>query len=443
MNEEREKKLPPQESEAFLLGVDVIRGAISLSLEANKTENEEIIIPVAQEAKTRLSTFIDRCWPSIRTDSQSFIQTPELSDLEKILNSFLKPTLISDFSWAGEGASDYLKIIKKNRLKFWRQGYLQKLIEFFNLPEAILSLPPNFSDEAVAPLIGKSKEIRGLRFLPVYRLLEWEPKTDTLPVTVLVETNQGNQSDKLWLKEEDGRPFFLAATGGVLGLEELLIIGKEIGITLQVKDIVQQPDDFPKIKYVLFDLDGTLVSSAEEESKKEKDKRIALLKNLNSRGIKIGLWTRNYLGVAGAEVKRFSKESGVLISPVYCFGNWPFLDRDLRPMSRRNIAQIINVHGSDLGISEEEKVRFFSRVSTFFESNSLNPADYYFILEGKTPLLGALWDKALNSEQRKALFFQGVIVNNDSYNLLAALIFGGSFIYVNGIKNLPKVGNLI
>lgn len=442
MGKERRVNEPAETlDDVFLRGVEVLATANNLSAKSREIDDYETVRLEAGKAARALTEFIDRYWSFVRGKDFGH----PLESLERGLISTAKAIpSVSHYSWAGKAVEKWPEFLREINQEFWHK-YLTELKDFFNLPEGILNLPKDVSGEEIGFLLG-SQEARGLRFLPVYRLLEWEPKKKAIPVTLSLETKDPQKlSEKLWLVADDGRRFFLAAGDGVSGLEGLLIGAKKyLGISLQVTDVVCQNDLAPSILYALFDLDGTLrMSNLEGEEDSSARQRRSLLPKLGQRGMRIGLWTRNEQWVAEEYARRYSSESNVIIDPVYCFGHWPFVKENFRPLKDEKIQRLVEANGEGLGLSEQEKKEFGRKISVFLKKCASAKDLRYYIWEGKVPPLAALGDENLTKEQRRDLFSHGVIVNNDKATLLAALTFGSSFIYVSSPEDLVEVNNLI
>lgn len=227
-------------------------------------------------------------------------------------------------------------------------------------------------------------------------------------------------------------------------MEELLISAKKyLGSNLQVADVVCQNDLALSIRYAIFDLDGTLRNSNFDNEDSSARQRLALLPKLAQRGVRIGLWTRNERWVAEEYARQYSSENNVAIEPIYCFGRWPFVKENFHPLKDEEIQGLVDLNGEDLGLSGKEKIEFSQKISFFLKKCFSSQDLRYYIWEGKVPPLAALGDENLTREQRRGLFSHGVIVNNDKATLLAALTFGGSFIYVSSPGDLVKVNNLV
>lgn len=195
--------------DVFLRGVKVLATANNLSVKSKEINDYETVRLEAGKAARALTEFIDRYWSFMR---QEVFGHP-LNSLEKSLISTAEviPS-ISHFSWAGKATEEWPEYLQKTNKEFWHK-YLKELKDFFNLPEGILNLPKDVSNEEIGSLLG-SQEARGLRFLPVYRLLEWELKPKSFPVTLSLETKDPKKAIGKTLVGSGRRPKIFSGSRG-------------------------------------------------------------------------------------------------------------------------------------------------------------------------------------------------------------------------------------
>lgn len=356
-----------------------------------------------------------------------------------------------DYIWAGEGAASWLQFWQENLPSLCRRQTVE-LLEVLDLPQAVLSLGPSVGDPEIIQAIGASERAPGLRFLPGYRLFEWD-NSGTSEGLKLILGGKWTEG-KIWLENQEGRRFFIASTGGALGVEELL---RRRQTRIAVSDVVVN-NLLPETEFTLFDIDRTLqiyrsggwMGSYEDVTtpKMIKD-RIKCLRNLAERGIKIGLWSRNSQETVESFARRLQKETGVDINFCLSLDSWPFLNTKDIPGDKyvfevpkeATIEKHVSQSARKMGLTIDSRV-WAGRIYDLLSQINL-PAKRPVILEAKAPILAALWLGRDDPKIAKAMWEGGVIVNDAAETLQSALGFGFSFIHVDSINNLNEVAGLV
>jgi hypothetical protein len=352
--------------------------------------------------------------------------------------------------------------LEQNTLnEFWFKDVLASFLTVLNYEFKLPELNDNSkSIEELWRLSGAPKGMEGLRFLPGFRLLNWQQEPGDDVLTVVYEL--GDLRDYLRLRKANGREFFIASTSGAYGWEGIV---RSIGEGVKVYGVV--PTKRPILSndpYLIFDRDGTLTSYAKPYTKPyeafKKIRRI-LLETLTSMGIKYGLWSRN----EASEVNWFAKKlssSMVSFNPVVHFGNWPFFDTKTNPryyLSLSSLDQVITSVSKEQifqKIKEQPQLvkqelrkyagECFGKRSLQAISKIIFQYIYQFctrdpedLLEAKVPLFVAITSDELNQEDRVSLIRNGVLVNDSEWSVPSVVLFGYNFIHVDNPKDIGKV----
>ena len=347
-------------------------------------------------------------------------------------------------------ADDWSKLNEKNFAKNC-QRELAELLIALNLPQVVLCLDKDVSNQEIIQMIGASEKAPGLRFLPGYRKLEWQ--TQSTAESFKLVLGEKRTDGKIWLENQEGRRFFIASTNGFLGLEKLL---KLMEVKITINDLVTT-NSLQKTEAVLLDIDETLRIVKSDRPDYEEDvttpemirDRTTLIKKLAQKGIQVGLWSRNDPEDVDEFGDKLEQETGTQITPRLDFGKWPFLwirklswDRySYIPDGKSEIERRVKESAKKMGLIIDSKL-WVKRIVDLF-SNVKIRAQRADILEAKAPQLAALWIGNINPEIGKKMWDGGVTVNDSPRTLPSALKLGFNFIHVDHITNLGKVTELV
>jgi hypothetical protein len=440
------KMLPEQEylESAGKIGCDLVRAMGDVTGCVGEIGEDELPDQVRQKlfnlhniGKLYYSTFFPGYFDN------HYLSQYRLSQNFDILLGYARDN-IPDFSWAGSGAESW----RKHHLQMRPRSIMRivnELMDDMGLPESlIVPLLSKYSDSTIYAILSAPIDKPGMRFLPGFRKLEWGKDPDGYLAVYGMDRTEG----KMVLETPSGQQFFIASTAGWAGLERLFS-RENLNLKLKGASENKQPKNIP---YVLFDINGTLDDSSEDRQERNRNVEIrkkALL-DLQKKGIQMGLWSRNPADVVTRFAEEIYLETGIKLSPKISFDHWPFVDwtvinftyrngpqykLDIWPVTR--IQEVIQNQLSKLDplrSSENAAQQIFDFLQLYRD---------YIILESKAPNLLALWEKNLSNQEREALYWSGVMVNNDTNNLVSAVHFGHSFIYLTEPQQLEMLARLI
>jgi hypothetical protein len=396
---------------------------------ALSTEQQQVI----QSAYDSAFDFFNRFYPGYFDQKYS----SNINYL-KSLGEYAQEKEVPDYSFAGSGASlweaNHYRIRQKSC-----HGFIDDIMDEFDPAddkegklEVSRQITPMISNQDIFKLFHAPENFPGIRFLPVYRALEWNPEATGEKVIVHLPQNS-HDDGRIDFENQYGRQFFIASAGNTYQLEHL-INHKPVVVAVS-----GQPSS-ARTEFGIFDIDGTL--DKDDMSEGDIEMRRQVLTAFADRKIPVGLWSRSLKGRVEWFADKFNSETGIRIFPQISFDHWPFsncrvidIKYNFDPVIERKIWSIRKIaeRVSDCGFTELpwSATELHTILNQAFTNGCID--------ELKAPLLIALWEKNLSEKARMSLFHQGTLINNDSQSLESALSLGYNFIHVPLFNTLSGV----